>query len=171
MPFGSPQSAKIKIARFLGVPVGEAAPEFAATTIAGRPLKSQDLQGKVVLLDFWATWCAPCVAEIPNIKRLREKFSANGRFEVVGFSLDDHEASVAEFVRQQGLSWPQIMLGPDESNSIRMLYNVGSIPATFLIDADGRVVANDLRGSALEAKVSELLSQSPKRPKAGNRGR
>ena len=94
----------IKIEKFLGVRVGDQAPNFVATTLDGSPVTPGALRGKVVLLDFWATWCAPCIVELPNIKRMHERYGSDGEFVVVGISLDDSAGVVSDFVRKRDIS-------------------------------------------------------------------
>jgi peroxiredoxin len=145
---------------FLTLRPGDAAPVFRATTIDGREIALSELRGKVVLIDFWATWCAPCVAEIPTIKRALNKYGTNGEFVVVGVSLDSGADVVRRFVEQRKIPWPQIALGPAEQNEIAKKYNVVGIPATFLIDRDGKVAAVELRGAALDQELGKLLQKT-----------
>ncbi len=115
------------------------------------------MKGKVVLLDFWATWCSPCLAEVPNIKKAVDRFGKDGRFAVVGISLDMSEVAAKAMVERFGMSWPHLVLGPAEENPVAKLYGVSGIPAMFLIDAEGRVVARDLRGEALQTELARRL--------------
>ncbi len=151
----------IKIDKFLGIRVGDQAPSFVATGLDGSPVTLATLRGKVVLLDFWATWCAPCIAEMPNIKKMHERYGTDGQFVVVGISLDDSAGVVSDFVRKRGLPWRQAVLGPAERNPVAKLYNVSQIPATFLIDRNGKVVGKDLHGPALQQKLDELFKSLP----------
>lgn len=161
MPVGTPQLAMIKIDKFLGVRVGDQAPDFFASGLDGEPVTLAALRGKVVLLDFWATWCAPCIAEMPNIKKMLERYGADGQFVVIGISLDDSSGVVSDFVRKRDIPWRQAVLGPAEKNPVAQLYNVSQIPATFLIDRSGKVVATDLQGPALQQKLGELFKSPP----------
>lgn len=150
--------AQINIEKFNLINVGELAPAFAGKTIDGHEIKLADLKGKVVLIDFWATWCTPCLAEMPNIRKAYDKYASSDGFVVIGISLDEDPKSVARLARSKNIPWPQIVLGPAEKNEIAKLYCVASIPATFLIDRHGKVVAKDLRGGALERELSKLLN-------------
>ncbi|MCH7813072.1 MAG: TlpA family protein disulfide reductase [Planctomycetes bacterium] len=157
VPVGDPKLAQIDIEKFLIISIGEQAPEFAATTLDGRPFKLSELRGKVVLLDFWATWCAPCIGEMPNLLRAVEEYGGSGDFVIVGVSLDSSESAVKQFQQRRKIPWTQIVLGPAEQNPAAKKYNVSGIPATFLIDRDGKVVAKDLHGPALRRELGKLL--------------
>jgi peroxiredoxin len=145
----------IKIDKLLGVKVAEVAPDFNGVTLNGFALKLSDLRGKVVLLDFWATWCGPCIAELPNVKQAYEKYGKGGAFEIVGISLDQDPEQVRRFIKSQQVPWPQIVLGP--GNAVAQQYNVTAIPATFLIDRDGKVIARDLRGTDLDKELAKHI--------------
>jgi thiol-disulfide isomerase/thioredoxin len=116
--------------------------------------------GKVVLVDFWATWCGPCVAEMPNVLAVYEKYHDKG-FEVVGVSLDNSADELAEFVEERKLPWPQIHF-PGESeagwkNPLVAQYAIRGIPCALLLDREGKVLAVGLRGAALEPAVANAL--------------
>lgn len=134
---------------------GEAAPEFAATTIDNKQVKLSDYKGKVVLIDFWATWCGPCLMELPNVKKLYEASKDKG-FEIIGVSADETEEDLKKLVEQENLQWPQIFDGGDES-PIQEKYGVMKYPTTILLDKEGKISAVDLRGEELDKAVEELL--------------
>ncbi len=157
VPVGDPKLAKIDIDKFLIIRPGDQAPAFTGTTTDGKTIKLSDLKGKVVLIDFWATWCAPCIAEMPNMRKAYAEFAENDDFILLGISLDEYAKTVQKFVKEKGLPWPQIVLGPAEKNPIAKKYNVSAIPATFLLDRKGKVVATDLRGGKLQAELRKLL--------------
>jgi peroxiredoxin/protocatechuate 3,4-dioxygenase beta subunit len=141
--------------------VGDIAPDFAVTTLDGKDLRLADLNGKLVLLHFWATWCAPCVAELPDLKTVRDTFAAEPRFEMLSLSLDVSPAILKERLRSLKAPWRQAFIGPD--SSVAAAYGAGAIPATFLIGPDLRIVAKDLRGENVKTTIADTL----KRLKAG----
>lgn len=144
------QLAKIEL-------VGKPAPAIDATDLDGKTLRLADYRDKVVLIDFWATWCVPCVAEFPNVRAVYDKFHSRG-FEVIGVSLDEEPATVREFLKDTPLPWRQVLNPGDPAKSITDRYGVTAIPATFLVDGDGKIQRIDLRGDNLEAAVAKLLN-------------
>ena len=127
----------------------------------GQPFDWSQYQGKVVLVDFWATWCRPCLDEIPNIKGIYERFRSQG-FEVVGVNLDDDKANVESFFSVQQLPWPTVVSADPEARGMQtplaMKCGVEFIPFVVLVGRDGRVAALNVRGMELGPKVAELLS-------------
>ena len=129
-------------------------PDFsAATDLDGKPISLADYRGKIVLLDFWAVWCGPCVGEIPGIKKVYEKFHHKG-FDVVGISLDTDEELLRNFIEENRLPWRQILDGDGFDGPLVEQYGVCSIPAPFLLDRDGKVISVKARGSLLEELVA-----------------
>ena len=131
------------------------APDFNATDIAGHPVKLSDFRGKIVLLDFWATWCPPCRVEVPNLIDIFRTFPSRN-FVILSVSLDRDYDSARQFVGEKGMNWLHIM-DRDAAGRIADLYRVQYIPSTFLLDRSGRLAARDLRGSELKAKIGQLL--------------
>ena len=111
----------------------------------------------IVVLDFWASWCGPCRAENPNVVALYKEFHAKG-LNIIGVSLDKDVVKWKEAIAKDGLVWSQISNLKFWDEPIAKQYNVESIPATFILDASGTVVAKDLRGAELKAKITELLN-------------
>lgn len=133
-------------------------PDFAEKDLAGNPLSIGALKGRIVLVDFWATWCGPCVAELPNVLAAYEKYHAKG-FEIIGISLDRSEEALKKFIAEKKMSWPQYFDGKAWDSVLGRQYGVTSIPATYLLDREGRIVGRDLRGADLEAALARLLPE------------
>lgn len=132
--------------------------EMKFTALDGREVDMAKLRGKVVLLDFWATWCGPCIAELPNVKRVYDAYHAQG-FEIIAISLDSEKdkQKLIDFVREHELPWPQHYDGLGWKNHYAVHYGITGIPAMFLMDKTGRLATTDARGEKLEAEVKRLL--------------
>jgi peroxiredoxin len=139
------------------VEVGGKAPDFSAKNPEGKQISLKESMGKVTIIDFWASWCGPCRGENPNVVALYKELHAKG-LNIIGVSLDKDAAKWKEAIAKDGLVWPQISNLKFWDEPIAKQYNVESIPATFILDAKGVIVARDLRGDALKAKVNELLN-------------
>jgi thiol-disulfide isomerase/thioredoxin len=155
-----------EVGGFIPVERPESAPEgrlieIAGPTLDGKTFNIADWRGKVVLVDFWATWCPPCVAEMPNLKRIYDRFHKDG-FEIVGVSLDNDRTALENFVKKRELPWPQIFFTePSQqgwTNPLARTYNVNSIPTTFLLDREGRVAPTDREDASLESLVRKQLT-------------
>ncbi len=133
--------------------VGKPAPDFQVATLTGEDLSLEKYRGQVVLLDFWATWCGPCIAEMPNVKRTYEKYK-NQKFEIIGISLDRSMSALKGYIDKEGIAWPQYL---DSGSRLGDMYQVRSIPSTFLIDGKGIIRKTNLQGGALETAVGELV--------------
>src|SRR6266850_3404783 len=133
-------------------------PDFNEKDLAGKPLSIANYKGKVVRVDFWATWCSPCVKELPHVLETYEKHHAQG-FESVGISLNQDEKKLTTFTKDKNMPWPQFFDGKGWGNKLAAQYGVQSIPATYLLDGDGKIIGKDLRGEDLEQAVSKALAK------------
>ncbi|MGA2245804.1 MAG: redoxin family protein [Verrucomicrobiota bacterium] len=141
-----------------GLAVGSAFPDFSVTDLDGKPLSVAALKGKVVLVDFWATWCPPCRAELPNVIKTYQKHHGEG-FEIIGVSLDSDRDKLDVFLKQQdGMTWPQYYDGLGWQNKLAGQYGVEAIPFALLIGPDGKIIGKELRGEELEAAVAKALA-------------
>jgi thiol-disulfide isomerase/thioredoxin len=125
------------------------------TAVDGREVDVSKMRGKVVLIDFWATWCGPCVAELPNVLKAYKELHPKG-FEIVGISLDSDKEKLESFVKEKGMDWPQFFDGKGWKNEISSNYGINSIPAMWLVDQKGMVIDTAARAN-LEEKVAKLL--------------
>jgi thiol-disulfide isomerase/thioredoxin len=132
--------------------------ELAFTALDGREVDLQKLRGKVVLIDFWATWCGPCIAELPNVKQVYTEYHDKG-FEIVSVSLDaerDRQKFI-DLVAEEGATWPQRFEGKGWKDALVAKYTISGIPAMFLLDQDGMLVSTNARGPKLGSEVKRLL--------------
>lgn len=136
--------------------VGKEAPEFVLPDVKGKMVRLSSFRGKYVLLDFWASWCGPCRQESPTVVKAYQRFKGK-KFDILSVSLDDSKDKWIAAIEKDQLTWTHVSELKAWESSVVRLYQVEGIPATFLLDPNGVVVARDLRGPALEAKLEELL--------------
>jgi peroxiredoxin len=153
---GMVQQTEMMVSKTEAIKIGEEAPELILPMPNDKDLALSSLRGKVVLIDFWASWCGPCRKEIPNVKRAYEKYKSKG-FEILGVSLDKDRNAWLEAISKEGLTWPQVSDLKFWQSEAVAIYAVQSIPYTVLIDKDGKIIATDLRGAALDKKLAEVL--------------
>lgn len=134
--------------------------ELKFSAVDGREVDVAQLRGKVVLVDFWATWCGPCQAEVPNVVAVFKKYHEHG-FEVVGISLDEDKDAMLKFTKEQGMTWPQYFDGQGWENAISSKHGIRSIPAMWLIDKKGKVRSTEARGEQLTSLIEKLLAEQP----------
>jgi thiol-disulfide isomerase/thioredoxin len=130
--------------------------EISGKTLADKDFDLKKLKGKVVLVDFWGTWCGPCVAEIPNMLKAHQKYNKRG-FEIIGVARDKSDDIVRKFMKTKDLPWACINI--EDSNKLIEMHEVTSYPTTLLIDRNGRVVSTLARGPLLERLLERLLPE------------
>ena len=123
--------------------------------IDGAQLKELLAAGKTVVCDFWASWCGPCRRELPNVKSIYEKHMNNG-FDVLSISIDQDDSAWRQAVKEEDLKWINLR---DTDHTIADAYHVSSVPTMYIVDSEGRLVAENLRGEELAAKVDELMAE------------
>jgi peroxiredoxin len=132
-------------------------PDFQEMDLNGKPLSVSQFKGKVVLIDFWATWCGPCVQELPNVLKAYEQYHGKG-FEIIGISLDSEKEKLTAFIEKNKMTWPQYFDGKGWESKLGAKYGVNSIPATYLLDKEGKIIGKGLRGDALVKAVGAALN-------------
>ncbi len=138
--------------------VGGEAPDFIMNDVNGSPRKLSEFKGKVMLVDFWASWCGPCRRENPNVLKAYAKYHDKG-FDVLGVSLDKTKDSWLAAIEKDGLIWHHVSDLKGWQNEAAKLYGVTSIPHTVLLDKEGKIIARNLRGEALDAKLAEIFGE------------
>ncbi len=143
---------------------GKVFPDFSAKDLQGAPLSVARFQGKVVLVDFWATWCTPCLVELPAIKKLYDRYHASG-FEIIGIALDAtaDKAKLLALLAEQKITWPQYFDGLKWDSPLARKYGVRSIPSNILVDRDGKIIGRQYQGPALAEAVAQAMAASPRK--------
>jgi thiol-disulfide isomerase/thioredoxin len=132
-------------------------PDFNRTDLASNTVSVSAYKGKVVLVDFWATWCPPCLRAMPGLAKAYDKYHSQG-FEIIGVNEDQDQESLESFVAKYKIKWPQIFdNASDLPNSLTFKYGASILPATYLLDREGKIIAANLRGEALELAIDEAM--------------
>jgi thiol-disulfide isomerase/thioredoxin len=153
-PTESPTTAKRHVPQ-----VGEPAPDVTFTTLAGETLTLSALKGKTVLLDFWATWCPPCIEEMPHLITLHERFGSRDDFVMIGVSRDHDQRTLRRYLtRNKGVTWHQVVGEAGGVETARRQYNVHGVPQVFLIGPEGMILATNLRGEEIVKRVEQALT-------------
>ena len=147
----SQAKGELKKREALGKPL-----DMKFTSMDGREVDVSQMKGKVVLIDFWATWCGPCIREIPSVKKTYEELNAKG-FEIIGISLDSDKDKLEDFIAKNDMPWPQFFDGKGWKTSLAQEHGISSIPAMWLVDKEGNLVDQNAR-TDLEEKVKKYLA-------------
>ncbi len=139
--------------------IGMRAPDFRATDFEGNPISLSKYEGQIIIIDFWATWCDPCLQEFPEVKKLYRKFS-NSDVQFIGISLDDEIEDLKSFVQQKNVEWPQVFEGMRWRGMISKLYNVRKIPVMYVLDQEGKVQYVGTSKKKITRIVTTLLAIS-----------
>jgi thiol-disulfide isomerase/thioredoxin len=152
------QFAERMLNEFFRDPTGKSFPDFPAgkKTTDEKELTLARFKGKVLLVDFWATWCPPCRGEVPALAKAYKTFKDKG-FEIVGISFDKEKTAFDTYLKENDMPWPQYFDGKGWENEVGPTYGIQSIPAMYLIDGTGKVISTDLRDGKLEEELSKLL--------------
>ena len=139
--------------------VGKKAIDFSVKGLDGNDLSLEKYRGNVILLDFWAVWCGPCIAEMPNVKQVYEKYK-DANFQIIGISLDDSRDKLVGYLEKEGITWPQFFDANGWKNQVATMYGISAIPQMYLIDGEGVIRKSGVRGHALEPAVAELVEEN-----------
>lgn len=150
---------KLQMAQFGALDIGKIAPDFSGPSPDGTVITLSEIRGKATIIDFWAAWCGPCRRENPNVVKVYQKYHDKG-LEIINVSLDrpGQKDRWLKAIKDDNLTWHHVSHLNYFNDPIAKLYNINSIPFTYILDASGRIVAKNLRGAALDAKIGELLN-------------
>ena len=137
-------------------PIGSVVADFSQTDTAGNPINVSAFRGKYVLIDFWASWCRPCRQENPNVVAAFEKYK-NKNFTILGVSLDQNKKAWIDALKMDGLNWNHVSDLKGWSNHVAAIFKITSIPQNILLDPEGKIIAKNLRGSALHGRLNAIL--------------
>ena len=138
--------------------IGTQFPDFNEKDVTGKPLSIASYKGKIVLVDFWATWCGPCVMEMPNVQQAYQKYHDKG-FEIIGVSLDIDQQALSNFLKKNNMPWPQYFDGQQWNNKLAVKYGIEAIPMNYLLDGNGKIIGKDLRGEELINMVATAAAK------------
>ena len=137
--------------------VGQAAPLFEVTDLAGQPLRLADFRSRYVLLKFWATWCGPCRRQTPYLKKVYDAFGQDERFAMIALSLDEDVSAPTRYVEENGLGWLHGFVGSE--STVADDYRIAGIPTILLVGPDGTIIAEDLYGASIYPAVAKALGE------------
>lgn len=143
--------------------IGKPFDNFEETDLDGKPLSPANFKGKVVLIDFWATWCKPCVEEMPNVIGVYNKYHDKG-FEIIGVSLDQEKTPLVSFIKDNKMPWPQFFDEGGWDNKLAKKYNIHVVPSNFLLDQNGKILGVNLMGDELDEAVAKALEADQSKP-------
>lgn len=146
----------VRMTKLKSVQVGQTAPDFTMPTIDGKSIKLASLRGKYVMIDFWASWCAPCRRENPNVVKAYQKYK-NRNFTILSISIDKDPVAWKQAVVADGLTWTHVSELKDFESPTARLYQVEAIPSSFIIDPAGKIIAKNLAGADLDAFLNKTL--------------